>query len=65
MRAANPGLETPEEAADLGSIERAVELSRDEHFVEVEILVFYGDLVRGELVVSDKPRSAGSQPPTT
>jgi len=33
----------PEAAADLGTVERAAELSRDENFDQMEILVDYGD----------------------
>ena len=33
----------PEAAADLGTVERATELSRDENFDQMEILVDYGD----------------------
>ena len=33
----------PDAAADLGTIERATEVSRDEDFDQMEILVDYGD----------------------
>ena len=44
-------------AADLGTIERATELSRDENFDEMEILVDYNDPTC-ELVLPLKPRTA-------
>ena len=48
----------PEAAADLMSIERATELSYDENFDQMEILVNYDDSAC-ELVLPIKPR--GSQ----
>ena len=45
----------PEAAADLGTIERALELSRDESFEQMEILVDYDDPLC-ELVLPLKPR---------
>ena len=44
----------PEAAADLGTIERAAELSRDEAFEEMEIFVDYGDPCR-QVVIPVKP----------
>jgi uncharacterized protein YprB with RNaseH-like and TPR domain len=51
----------PEAAADLGSIERAIELSRDENFDQMEVFVDYDDPSCG-LVLPLKPRSASRQP---
>ena len=45
------------------TIERATELSRDENFDQMEILVDYDD-PSCELVIPLKPRSARSQLPT-
>jgi hypothetical protein len=50
----------PEEAADLMTIERATELSREENFDQMEILVDYDD-PSCELVLPLKPRSAQRQ----
>jgi hypothetical protein len=52
---------TPDAAVDLGTIEHATELSRDENFDEMEILVDYND-PNCELVLPLKPRRA-EQPP--
>ncbi len=46
----------PEQATDLGSIERATELSREESFEQMEVLVDYGDPVC-ELVLPLKTRT--------
>ncbi len=46
----------PSAAADLGSIEHATELSRDENFEQMEIIVGYGDPVC-ELVLPIKSRN--------
>ena len=46
----------PEAAADLGTIEHALELSRDESFDQMEILVDYNDPVC-ELVLPIRPRA--------
>jgi hypothetical protein len=51
----------PEAAADLGTIERAAELSRDEDFEQMEIFVDEGD-PSCQLVIPVKPRSVGGQP---
>jgi len=50
----------PDAAADLMTIERATELSRDENFDQMEILVDYEDPAC-ELVLPLKPRSAPRQ----
>jgi hypothetical protein len=50
----------PEAAADLMTIERATELSADENFDQMEILVNYDD-PGCELVIPLKPRSARRQ----
>ena len=50
----------PAAAADLMTIERATELSRDENFDQMEILVDYDDPAC-ELVIPLKPRSAKHQ----
>ena len=50
----------PEAAADLMTIERATELSADENFDQMEILVDYDD-PSCELVLPLKPRSAQRQ----
>ena len=47
----------PEAAADLGTVERATELSLEENFEQMEILVDYGDPCC-ELVLPLKPSSA-------
>jgi hypothetical protein len=47
----------PRSALDLGSIERATELSREEAFEEMEIFVAYGDPVC-DLVLPLKRKSA-------
>jgi hypothetical protein len=47
-------------AADLMSIERATELSADENFDQMEVLVDYGDPAC-ELVLPLRPRSAGRE----
>ena len=49
-----------EAAADLGTIERAAEVSRDENFEQMEILVEDGD-PSCELVLPVKPRTAQGQ----
>jgi hypothetical protein len=51
-----------EAAADLGTIERAAELSRDENFEQMEILVDDGD-PSCDLVLPLKTRSAQGQLP--
>jgi hypothetical protein len=51
----------PEAAADLGTVERAAEASRDESFEQMEIFVDYGDSSR-QLVLPLKPRSGQAQP---
>jgi hypothetical protein len=50
----------PEAAADLMTIERATELSADEDFDQMEILVDYDDPAC-EMVLPLKPRSARRQ----
>ncbi|MGO8927056.1 MAG: hypothetical protein ACLQU3_09235 [Limisphaerales bacterium] len=50
----------PEAAADLETIERAAELSRDEDFEQMEIFVDDGDPSR-ELVIPVKTRSVRGQ----
>jgi hypothetical protein len=50
----------PDAAADLMTIERATELSRDENFDQMEILVDYDDPAC-DLVLTLKPRS-GQRP---
>jgi hypothetical protein len=50
----------PEAAADLMTIERATELSADENFDQMEILVDYDDPAC-EFVIPLKPRSARRQ----
>ena len=50
----------PDAAADLMTIERATELSRDENFDQMEILVDYDD-PSCDLVLRLKPRS-GQRP---
>ena len=49
-----------EAAADLGTIERAAELSREENFEEMDIVVEYDDPVC-EQVLPLKPRNVGRQ----
>ena len=49
-----------EAAADLGTIERAAELSRDEDFEQMEIFVDDRD-PSCQLVIPVKPRSVGGQ----
>ena len=51
----------PDAAADLGSIEHATELSRDENFDEMEVWVDYGDPTC-ELVLRLRPRNAQPTP---
>jgi hypothetical protein len=51
----------PGAAADLGTIERAAELSREENFDEMEILVDYED-PKCELVLPLKPRNVQRPP---
>ena len=51
----------PEAATDLGTIERATELSREENFDEMEILVEYDDPVC-EQVLPLKPKSVQREP---
>jgi hypothetical protein len=51
----------PDAAVDLGTIEHATELSRDENFDEMEILVDYND-PNCELVLPLKPRRVQHQP---
>jgi hypothetical protein len=53
----------PEAATDLGSIECAAELSREESFEEMEILVDYDDIICGELVLPLRARSHRGKPP--
>ena len=50
-----------EAATDLGTIEQAAELSREEDFEEMEIVVDYSDPVC-EQVLPLKPRSSTRQP---
>ena len=50
----------PDAAADLGTIERATELSRDEDFEQMEIFVDDRD-TSCQLVIPVKPRSAQGQ----
>ena len=51
---------SPEAAADLGSIERAAEVSQDENFEQMEIFVDDGGPI-GQLVIPIAARSASSQ----
>ncbi len=51
----------PEGAANLGTVERAAELSCDENFEHMEIYVDYGDPV-GDLVLPIRPASVRKQP---
>ena len=52
----------PEAAADLGTIERALELSREESFEQMEILVDYDEPLC-ELVLPVKPRGRPTSAP--
>ena len=52
----------PDSALDLGTIERATELSRDESFEEMDIVVTSGDPTR-ELVLPLKRRGAPDAEP--
>jgi hypothetical protein len=49
---------SPGSALDLGTIEQATELSRDESFEEMDVVVTYDDPSRSELVFPVKRKQA-------